>query len=126
MARLDLDPETYILVPLFSIGALFSLFPFDVSFLGYSMSHVFYGIGHVDITIARSLSLGALGVAVFNRDLAWGDLGGLDIWITYVTFGLVVAPPFFPVFQDTVVGTPWAVVAFLIQTMGITLVTYVN
>lgn len=126
MSKLTIDKETWIAVPLFTLGAASTLGLISPTLLGIDLGQTLFGLNGVEFSISRAISIVALGIVLFNRDIAWGKLGGIDIWVVYVTIGLIIAPPFFPIFEDTMLQAPYAVVAFLIQTMGITLASYIN
>jgi hypothetical protein len=127
VTQLSIDKELWLVVPLFSIGAAVSL-GIVTSDLGglFDLKTVLIGVNGVDFTIARAMSLVALAVAVINRDAGLTDLGALDVWATWVTAGLVLAPPFLPIVEGTLLEAPYSVAAFVIQTLGITIVSYVN
>ena len=126
MAKLQLDKETWVAIPLFTLGAAITLGFVSGDLFGIDLGQALIARGGVEITISRVMSLIALGMVTINRDIDWGELGGLDLWVVYVTAGLIIAPPFFPIVADTIAATPYSIVTFLVQTMGITLASYIN
>lgn len=126
MSKLTADRELYLVIPLFSIGAAVSLgiVGSDVGLI--DLSRTLIGFNGVEFTIARIMSLVALGVALVNRDTSLTDTGAIDVWAVWVTVGLVVAPPLVPLVEGTLAEAPYSFVAFGLQTMGITIVSYVN
>jgi hypothetical protein len=127
MTQLSIDKELWLVVPVFSIGAAVSLGIVTADLGGLvDLKTVLIGVNGVDFTIARTMSLAALAIAVINRDTGFSDLGAIDVWAMWVTAGLVIAPPFVPLLEGTLLEAPYSVAAFVIQTLGITIVSYVN
>jgi hypothetical protein len=127
MTQLSVDKELWLVVPVFSIGAAVSLGIVSSNLAGLlDLQRVLIGFNGVDFTIARTMSLVALIIAVVNRDTGFTDLGALDAWAMWVTAGLVSAPPFLPLVEGTLVEGPFSILAFVVQTLGITIVSYVN
>lgn len=129
MAHLNIDWELAVAIPVFTIGAAVSLGLFPASLMGFDLSRVLFSSGGVQLTLARAMSIGALVAVVVNRDDGIASLTsfvGIEGWAVYVTIGLILAPPFLPVVRGTLVETPWSVLAFLAQTVGITIVSFLN
>jgi len=126
MSKLTADKELYLVIPLFSLGAAISLGIVGSEIALIDLSQVLIGVNGVDFTIARVMSLVALGIALFNRDASLTDTGAIDVWAVWATAGLVIAPPLFPLVQGTLAEAPFSFVAFAMQTIGITIVSYVN
>ncbi|MCU4716807.1 hypothetical protein [Halapricum hydrolyticum] len=85
-----------------------------------------FDFGNATITLGRLASIASL-VAVFVwRDAPLSETSGIDLWIVYATIALVVAPPLFPAFQDTLAQAPAAFIAFTVQSTGFLLVSYIN
>ena len=126
MSKLAADKELYLVIPLFSLGAAVSLgiVGSDIAFI--DLSQTLIGYNGVDFTIARIMSLIALVVALVNRDTSVTDTGAIDVWAVWVTIGLVVAPPLLPLVEGTLAEAPYSFIAFGMQTIGITIVSYVN
>lgn len=99
-------------------GSSFVLWGFDPS------APVFTLPGSTEISAAMVLQAAALG-AVFVTNQPELDLSsGIEAWLFIVTLGLVIAPPFVPML-DTLLGmTAAGIVAFLIQSFGISIVAY--
>jgi len=127
MTQLSIDKELWLVVPLFSVGAAVSLGIVSSNLAGlFDLQTVLIGFNGVDFSVARIMSLVALIIAVVNRDAGFTDLGALDVWAVWVTAGLVISPPFLPLVQGTLVEGPFSILAFIVQTLGITIVSYVN
>jgi len=127
MTQLSVDKELWLVVPLFSIGAAVSLGIVSSNLAGvFDLKTVLIGWNGVEFTVARVMSLVALVVAVVNRDSGFTDLGAMDFWAMWVTAGLVIAPPFVTLLEGTLLEAPYSIAAFVIQTLGITIVSYVN
>jgi len=129
MAQFELDYETYLLYPLFALGTAASLGIVSTDIVGFiDLGNVVFETGDIGWTIGRALSVVALLAVIINRDepfdfVGWGTL---EIWAVYVTIGLIIAPPFFPAIQNTLVEPIWSFVAFSVQSIGFVLITYIN
>jgi hypothetical protein len=129
MTKFELDTETFLIFPLFALGAAASLGLVESNFLPwFDLADVVLDFGNIEWTIGRLLSLGALGAVVVNRDAPFDfdGWGVLEVWTLYVTLGLIIAPPFFPALADTLAETPAAFVSFTVQSIGFALITYIN
>lgn len=129
MTQLELDGETFLIFPLFALGTAASLGLVGVDILPFiNLGEVFFEIGGISWTIGRLLSIGALLAVVVNRDdpLNFDGWGVIEAWVFYATVGLIIAPPFFPVFEGWITETPAAFVSFTVQSIGFALITYVN
>jgi hypothetical protein len=122
----DIDPEIFLVI-VFSWGAAASLGLVESNIIPFvDAGAELLTFGNATITIGRLASIGSL-IAVFVwRDAPLSDTSGIDAWIVYATIGLVVAPPLFPAFADTLAQTPAAVIAFTVQSTGFLLVSYIN
>lgn len=128
MTKLDFDRELIFLYPIFALGTAVSLGIISADILPFvNMADVLFTVGGAELTVGRVLAVGALGGVLVNRDTSITDeLGVIELWVVYATVGLLLAPPFFPVFQETLVGGFAGVVSFLVQSIGFTLVSYIN
>jgi hypothetical protein len=129
MTKLEADAETYIVYPLFALGAAISLGIISGDILPViDLSNTLATIGGIEWTGARVLSLVALGAVMFNRDSSFdfAGWGTVELWVLYATLGLIIAPPFFPALQETLVGGVAAFVSFTVQSIGFVLITYIN
>ncbi|MXR52313.1 hypothetical protein GRX03_11955 [Halovenus sp. WSH3] len=129
MTQFELDLETFVIFPLFALGTASTLGLVAADWLPViSLGDVFVEVSGIQWTIGRLLSVGALGAVILNRDdpLDFDAWGVLEVWVLYVTVGLIIAPPFFPVFEGWITETPAAFVSFTIQSIGFALITYVN
>lgn len=129
MTKLEADTETYIIYPLFALGAATSLGLLSADVLPWiNLGDVLLETGGIEWTAGRVLSLATLVAVIVNRDTEF-DLSGwgtIELWVLYVTVGLIVAPPFFPALESTLAATPAAFVAFTVQSIGYVLLTYIN
>lgn len=128
MARLNVDYEWFILYPIFALGTAVSLGFISADVLPIiNMSDVIVEQSGIEFTVGRLLAVGALLGVLINRDDSIRDaFGAIEIWIVYATLGLIIAPPFFPVVEDTLASGFAGVAAFLVQSIGFTIVTYLN
>ena len=129
MTKLEADAETYIIYPLFALGAASTLGIIQTDIVSFiDLGSVVFETGSIQWTIGRALSLVALLAVIINRDepfdfLGWG---AVEAWAVYVTIGLIIAPPFFPAIQETLLEPIWSFVAFTVQSIGFVLITYIN
>jgi len=129
MTSLELDRETYIMYPAFALGSAVSLGLVQTDILPFiDLGQTFFETGNIEWTTGRVVSVLALVAVVVNRDTAldidtWGVI---ETWTLYVTVGLILAPPLFPAFADTLAETPAGLVSFIVQSIGFGLVTYIN
>ena len=129
MTKFELDMETFVLFPVFALGTAVSLGLVEASMIPIiDLGETLLTTGNIEWTIGRVLSILALAAVVINRDdpLDFDAWGVLEAWTVYVTIGLIVAPPFFPALADTLASTVAGVLAFLVQGIGFSLVTYIN
>ena len=129
MTQFELDTETFLFFPLFALGTAASLGLVAADWLPFvALGDVLIEFGNIEWTIGRLISIGALGAVVVNRDdpLDFDAWGVLEVWVLYVTIGLIIAPPFFPTFEGWITETPAAFMSFTVQSIGFALVTYVN
>lgn len=129
MTKFELDAETYLLFPLFALGAAGSLGMVDANILPwFSLNEVILDLGAIEWTIGRVLALTSLAAVVVNRDepFDFDEWGMIEMWTLYATIGLIIAPPFFPAFAETLAETPAAFISFTVQSIGFGLITYIN
>lgn len=127
MAFREFDTETYILFPLFALGTGATLGLIGTDILPFiDLGDTLLTTGGIEWTYGRVLSAGVLIYVLFNRQASISDTSGIDLWATYATLGLIVAPPFFPAFADTLAQQPAAWIAFVGQSIGFAVVTYLN
>ena len=129
MARLELDTETYIVYPLFALGAAATLGLISTDIVpGFNLGTIAFEFASIEWTYGRLLSLGALLAVLINRDdpIDFAGWGAVEVWTLYVTFGLILAPPFFPALAETLAETPAAFISFTVQSIGFALISYIN
>jgi hypothetical protein len=127
MSEFDIDLEMILLVP-FALGSLASLGLIEANLLPIvDLGDELITLGNAVFTLGRVIAIGSLLAVLVNRDSdLFDNLGVIEIWVVYTTVGLILAPPFFPIFADTLAQTPAGVIAFLTQSAGFTLVSYIN
>jgi hypothetical protein len=126
MAQKSFDWELLLIVP-FSIGAAASLGLVDTNVLPFlDLGETIYEQGNIDFTAGRILAILSLLAVFINRDASLGDTGGIDLWIVYTTIALVLVPPLLPALEDTLAQQPAAIIAFVVQGLGFTFVSYEN
>lgn len=129
MVQFELDLETWLIYPIFALGAATGLGIVQPTLIPwFDLSETVFQTGNIEWSIARALSLVALLAVVINRDDGFGfdEWSTFELWAVYVTLGLVIAPPFFPELQETLVEPIWAFIAFTAQSIGFVLITYIN
>lgn len=123
---MDIDLEMLLILP-FSWGAAVSLGLVGDEIIPFiSASETLFTAGNASITVGRIVSILALGAVFYNRDASLTDTSGIDAWIVYATVGLLVAPPLFPAFQETLASGIAGLIAFTVQSTGFLLVSYIN
>ena len=121
------DWETYVFFPIFALGASASLGLISADILPwFGLGDVWLETGNIEWTAGRLLAAGALVAVMVNRNASIQDTKGIDLWVAYVTLGLVLAPPFFPAFEGWITEGPAAWVSFTVQSIGFAVVTYIN
>lgn len=127
MAKNTVDLIDVPSIVVFVLGGFFSLGFTSESFTiaGFNpMSPVFTLPGETAVSAAMLIQLAAL-VAVFITNEPELDLStGIEAWLFIATIALVAGPPFIPLLEALLGGTLAAMVAFIIQTFGISLVAY--
>jgi len=127
MAQDTFDRETYLLYPLFALGTAASLGLVEPTVLPIlDLSEVIVSTNGIEWTLGRLLSAAALIAVLVNRSGSITDTEGIDLWVAYATLGLVIAPPFAPALAETLASQPANIIAFLTQSVGFAIVTYVN
>jgi hypothetical protein len=129
MTQFQIDAETYLIFPIFALGAAGTLGLVDANILPwFSLNEVILDFGNIEWTIGRLLALLSLGAVVVNRDepFDFDGWGVIEMWTLYATLGLIIAPPFFPAFAETLAETPAAFLSFTVQSIGFALITYIN
>jgi hypothetical protein len=129
MSNLELDAETFLVYPLFALGAAATLGLVESTILPwFNLGETMIQLGGIEWTIGRVISVVALLGVIINRDdpLDFDGWGIIEMWTFYVTIGLIVAPPFFPAFEGWITETPAAFVSFTVQSIGFALITYIN
>ncbi|TYT61803.1 hypothetical protein [Natrialba swarupiae] len=122
----DIDLEMLLIIP-FSWGAAASLGMIDDNIIWFlDAGSVIFEQGNVELTVGRIVSLASLLFVLVSRDASLSDTRGIDVWIVYATVGLIVAPPLFPAFADTLAHQPAAMISFTVQSTGFLLVSYIN
>jgi len=129
MVRFKLDKETWLLYPLFALGTSTSLGIIEPTLIPFiNLSSTVTEAAGIALDWARLLSIVALLAVTINRDaaLSTDDWSVFEVWAVYVTVGSVVAPPFFPALQETLVEPLIAFVTLMVQSIGFVIITYLN
>lgn len=127
MAFREFDTETYLLFPLFALGtgATLGLIGTDILPL-IDLGDTLADTAGITWTYGRVLSAATLLYVLFSRQATIKETSGIDLWATWATLGLIIAPPFFPAFADTLAQQPAAWIAFVGQSIGFAVITYLN
>lgn len=123
---MELDRELWLAIPLFTLGAAVSLGLVSGELFGFDFSRTLIETNGLGFSIARLASLGALTLVVVSRETGITEISGVEAFAVYATVGLILAPPFLPVVSGTLLEAPWSFVAFVMQTVGITVVSFLN
>lgn len=131
--QFNLDTETYLLFPIFGLGAAATLGIVSTDFLtelglGIDLGSVVLETGGIEWTIGRVMSLVALAAVIINREepFDFDGWGVIELWVLYATVGMIIAPPFFPALEETIASTPASFVAFTVQSIGFGLISWIN
>lgn len=123
----QIDTETYVLFPVFALGTAASLGLVQTDVLPWiDLGEILLETGTIEWTIGRALAAASLVAVLVNRQASLRETAGVDLWVAYATMGLVLAPPFFPAFADTLASQPAGIIAFVVQSIGFAVVTYLN
>jgi hypothetical protein len=127
MGYMSFDTETYLLFPAFALGTGATLGLISADFVPFvNLGDAVLEFGTITWTVGRIIAALSLLAVLFNRQASITDTKGIDLWVTYATLGLILAPPFFPAFADTLAQQPASWIAFTVQSVGFAIVTYVN
>ena len=127
MGYMSFDTETYLLFPAFALGTGATLGLISADFVPFvNLGDTVLEFGTITWTVGRIIAALSLLAVLFNRQASITDTKGIDLWVTYATLGLILAPPFFPAFADTLAQQPASWIAFTVQSVGFAIVTYVN
>jgi hypothetical protein len=127
MGYMSFDKETYLLFPAFALGTGATLGLISADFVPFvNLGDTVLEFGTITWTVGRIIAALSLLAVLFNRQASITDTKGIDLWVTYATLGLILAPPFFPAFADTLAQQPASWIAFTVQSVGFAIVTYVN
>lgn len=123
---LNLDGQDLYAAPLFVLGSLISLELIDSTWFGVDLAGELMSLGSASISIAQIMSAVALMYVLYTNDLDFSGLTGVNLWLVYVTIGLVFAPPFYEPLGALITTRVGAVFAFLAQTTGFTIISYLK
>jgi hypothetical protein len=124
--NLNLDGEDLYAAPLFVLGSLTSLELIDSTWFGFDLAAELMSLGGASISVAQIMSAAALMYVLYTNDLDFTGLTGVNLWLVYVTIGLVFAPPFYEPLSQLITTRVGAVFAFLAQTTGFTVISYLK
>lgn len=125
--NLDIDDEIYVIVPLYMVS-LFYLFldsniwkPVDDVFKSIVYTHE-----HIEVTFALIVAVACLLFIIVHRDRTLRETKGIDVWVVYATIGILVTPPFVPMFEEVLATTPANIFAFWSALIGIFIASALN
>lgn len=125
----DVDNEL-LLYPVFGVFTAITLGlvdPSAVPVFGDMFDTILLTTGEIDWTVARAGSLVTLLFVLVNRDRSLSETEGLDLYLTYVTIGLIVAPPFVGVLETTLsAGGIASVLAWIAQSYAYAAISLIN
>lgn len=120
------NPELLLILP-FSWGVAISLGMIETTWIPFiDPGAVIFAPGNIQLTLGRIVAVLSLLAVFVNREVGFRATGFIDAWIVYATLGLILAPPLFPLFADTLAHGPAAFVAFTVQTTGFGIISYMN
>lgn len=129
MARSQVDTVDLAAMPLFILGSLTELGllgNLNLPLLGDPSQTIVTLGSSTDISLAVLLSLAALGVVIYTNQWTLSALGGMQAWVVIATVGLIILPPFMPLLQDLLSADIGAYGAFIVQTAGYTVLSYMG
>lgn len=127
MAKNQIDPRELLAGGItFAVGSLTSLGIVGPEVVGIDFSNVLFSPGNMRLTLGALLSIVALGYIYANRDVSFFEFKGQELWLVAATATLVLAPPIFPEFADGLAQMPFALIAFVLQTGGLFIISYKN
>jgi hypothetical protein len=129
MARNQVDTVDLAAMPLFILGSLTELGllgGLDLPLLGDPGQTIFTIGSSTEISLALVVSLAALAVVVYTNEWSLSAMGGIQAWIVVATIGLIILPPFMPILQDVLSADIGKYAAFMVQTAGYTVLSYMG
>jgi len=125
-ADYSFQPEIVLIIP-FSWGTAVSLGLIDSQLIPFvDAAAVLLTAGNIEFTLGRIVSLVTLFIVFAVREVGFRATSFIDAWIVYATVGLILAPPLFPAFSETIAATPAAFLAFTMQGVGFGIISYLN
>lgn len=125
----DLDNEL-LLYPVFGIATAVSLGLVETATIpvfGDFLGDIVFTTGDIEWSIARSISLGSLLFVLLNRDRSLSETRGIDLYLTYATIALIVAPPFVGTLEELLgTGGFAAIIAWIAQSYAYAAISFVN
>jgi len=126
MAFGKIDLNDSVVSPFFVISAAVAVSLVDFTIWGVDFSSPLLSFGSVTISIAKAISIMALGTAFITNRPSFGKMGGVETWIALTTIGLVLFPPFFPILDSVLQHTSAALVSVIIQAGGFYSLSYLG
>jgi hypothetical protein len=125
--KMRVNMADYLMFPVFIICAAVSLGILSSTMLGFDLGATYnLGAGH-GFSVANLLAIASLGYVAYTNDwsggVAWKGIQG---WLIVATIGLLIAPPFLPLLQNTLAETPAGLLALAVQAGGFATFSYVG
>lgn len=122
----DWDLELLLIIP-FSFGAAASLDLIATDILPIiDLGETLFAEGNIEFTAGRIIAVLSLLAVFINRDASLRETAGIDLWVTYATIAMVLVPPLVPALADTLAQQPAAILAFTVQGLGFTIISWSN
>ncbi|SDJ63073.1 hypothetical protein SAMN05216226_106103 [Halovenus aranensis] len=116
---MEVNTHDFLVFPVFVAAAAVALGILDSTLMGFDLSTTLLDLGENHaLSIANGLAIASLGVVAYTNDWHSTEMTGIQAWLIVATVGMVIAPPFFPVFTETLAETPGALVALAVQCGG--------
>jgi hypothetical protein len=125
----EVDAIDLVLYPLFLFGGLVGLGLMQSPVLfGFSFADTLMSLGpQTSVSLATLVSaLSLVVVLATNKPDLTSARGSAQLWVVIVTFGLILAPPFVPLMSGLLGGGIASGIAFLVQTGGWTVASWLG
>jgi len=125
--QMRVNVADYLGLPIFVICVMMSLGMMSSTIGGIELGETLLDLGSDHgFSVANVLAIATLGYVAYTNDWGGGMMTGIQAWIVLATIGLLIAPPFLPIVQDTLAQYPANVFALVVQVGGFISFSYVG